>query len=246
MFATSLGATNGLCKGPGIGTPLARWRPTGLEWKELRNPFHSSGLCFQTCVWESGQRGCGTDRQELLGFEGWCVLGAVLLAPRGQHQLHGAQHGAQFPSCTTPWRVRERSLPDYKICAHHLLSTYYLPRRMLGGTGSQHHREDRAVEPQCPGQVAMAASCPPNWPAGVSKPLCPPPNRGFLFVQPSSISRGLPGGWRGSDFLHQTLELLRGLDQPGAATPACLEHLGYREAPEDLRRPRRTLVTDGQ
>lgn len=57
------------------------------------------------------------------------------------------------------------------------------------------------------------------------------PHRGFLFVQrsPSSISRGLPGGRGGSDFLHQTLELPMGPGQtPQPPPPASNIWLGGR------------------
>ena len=64
----------------------------------------------------------------------------------------------QHPGQLGP-QSRNLSLPGYKLCAHHLLSTYYLSRFMLGGSRPQHLREDRAVDPQYPGQVAMAASC---------------------------------------------------------------------------------------
>lgn len=81
---------------------------------------------------------------------------------------------------------------------------------------------------------------PPSWPAGVSTPLrLPPTGVSCLCSARPAPSPGdsLAGGRKcfpppDAGAPHGT--------RPSAAAPACLEHLAWRQAPGDHRRPRRT------
>lgn len=71
---------------------------------------------------------------------------------------------AQFLSCPRPkpGQSRNPGLPGPNLCAHPLLSNYSKLGPCAEVQGHSCRRGDRAVAPQCPGEVAMAVSCQPS------------------------------------------------------------------------------------
>ena len=215
-------ASSGPCKGPGVGGNR-RERSQG-RWSEWRRDQQVGG-----CRPGGGAR-------------------AVLLqAPRGQHGPQGADLGARFPSCERPksWPVRKLQSPRLPaLCTPFIEQLLYAQPRagglrattFLGGEGDAHP----TPRPQRPGEVASAVSCHPAGQLVSARPSAFPPTRVSCLcsTRPApSPGDSLAGGRKcfpppDAGAPHGT--------RPSAAAPACLEHLAWRQAPEDHRRPRRT------
>lgn len=96
------------------------------------------------------------------------------------------------------------------------------------------------MAPQCPGEVAMAISCHPDGQLVSARPSAFPPTgvSCLCSTRPApSPGDSLAGGRK--RFPPPDAGAPHGT-RPSAAAPACLEHLAWRQAPGDHRRPRRT------
>ncbi|XP_042783897.1 uncharacterized protein LOC122213754 [Panthera leo] len=213
-------ASSGPCKGPGVGGNR-RERSQG-RWSEWRRD------------------------QQVGGSRPWGWRERFFSRPPGGSTGHREPTwvpGSPAVRDPSPGQSGNSSLPGYQLCAHHLLSNYYVPSPVLGGSGPPHPREERAMpppRPQRPGEVASAVSCHPAGQLVSARPSAFPPTgvSCLCSTRPApSPGDSLAGGRKcfpppDAGAPHGT--------RPNVAAPACLEHLAWRQAPEDHRRPRRT------
>lgn len=205
-------ASSGPCKGPGVGGNR-RERSQG-RWSEWRRDQQVGGS--RPGGWRerffSRPPGGSTGHREPTWVPG--------------------SPAVRDPS---PGQSGNSSLPGYQLCAHHLLSNYYMPSPVLGGSGPPHPWEERAMptpphpRPQRPGEVASAVSCHPAGQLVSARPSAfPPPGFPVCAALAQLHLQGTPWRVGGSAFLRQTLELPMGPGQAPLPPPALNIWLGGR------------------
>ena len=134
----------------------------------------------------------------------------------------------------SPGQSGNSSLPGYQLCAHHLLSNYYMPSPVLGGSGPPHSWEERAM-PTPPPAPSVQGKWPRPFPATQLASWCqhaPPPSPPPGFPVCAALAQlhlqGTPWRVGGSAFLRQTLELPMGPGQAPLPPPALNIWLGGR------------------